>query len=226
LDRPWGIPRVLASRGAQARALDRYCDALSRLYNAIRHASGAQLIVDSSKMASHALLLRRASGIELRVVHLVRDSRGVAYSVQKRVEKPINDGRFTLLPRHGPVSASVRYNVYNGLAAGLRTSGIPFMRLRYEDLVDDPTASIDRILAFAGHSPADLDFIDGRVASLRGNHMVDGNPVRFRTGQVELVRDEEWRDKLSPRDRNLVTALTLPLLAAYGYTDMGRRRVA
>jgi hypothetical protein len=214
-DRAWYVPRLLA-RGHHP-GLARYRDALTRLYGAIRDVSGADLVVDSSKMASHALLLHGATGVELRVVHLVRDSRGVAYSVQKRVEKPVDDSTSTLLPRHGPVTASGRYLLYNGLAAGLRSTGIPFTRVRYEDLVDDPGSSLARILDFAGRPPSRLPFVDGRMATLSANHMVDGNPARFRTGTVALRRDDEWRTKLPANHRRLVTGLTYPLLTAYHY---------
>src|SRR5437762_9655496 len=54
---------------------------------------------------------RRSSDLEvdLRTVHLVRDSRGVAWSWQRRVEKKVTEGAPALLPRFGPVAASARW---------------------------------------------------------------------------------------------------------------------
>jgi hypothetical protein len=49
------------------------------------------------------------------------------------------------------------------------------------------------------------------------SHTVSGNPNRFETGAVELRPDREWISKMSPRNKALVTALTLPLLKHYGY---------
>jgi hypothetical protein len=222
MDRPWGIPRLL-THGSENHnsAVDRYCDALSRLFDAIREVSGADLIVDSSKIASHALLLRRSQHIDIRVVHLVRDSRGVAYSAHKRVEKPVTRGASTMLPRHGPFAASMRYSLYNGMADGLRLTGVPYTRLRYEDLVDDPAQHLNRILAFGQvrAQASSLDFLSGRVATLRSNHMVDGNNVRFNTGIVTLRRDDDWRSGMPRWQRAAVTAVTYPLLSAYGYAN-------
>ena len=44
-------------------------------------------MVDASKHASHAFLVRRLRGVDLRLVHLVRDSRGVAFSWTKRMRR-------------------------------------------------------------------------------------------------------------------------------------------
>ncbi|MGZ4470446.1 MAG: hypothetical protein ACXVXM_00620 [Nocardioidaceae bacterium] len=62
---------------------------------------------------------------------------------------------------------------------------------------------------------------EGRVL-LGENHLVDGNPVRFSRGPVALLPDDEGRARMPDRARRTVTALTLPLLAAYGY-PIGRR---
>ena len=40
---------------------------------------GGVVVIDSSKHASLAFCLRSCPGIDLRVVHMVRDSRAVAY---------------------------------------------------------------------------------------------------------------------------------------------------
>ena len=56
---------------------------------------------------------------------------------------------------------------------------------------------------------------------LEADHSVAGNPMRFETGTLHLRRDDAWRRQLADRDRRVVTALTAPLLARYGY--LGRR---
>ena len=44
-------------------------------------------------------------------------------------------------------------------------------------------------------------------------------PMRFTTGRIRIRRDEQWRAALPPGQRRAVTALTLPLLARYGYAQ-------
>ena len=63
---------------------DVYCSRLAKWYNAIREVSGCSVIVDSTKGPPSATLLRLVPSIELSVIHLVRDSRGVAFSWQKK----------------------------------------------------------------------------------------------------------------------------------------------
>ena len=107
VDRNRYIPSMVAPRlrpAAQAD-LERYTDVLSRLYRGIGEVAGARVVIDASKHASTAFLLRRVPGIDLRVVHLVRDSRGVAYSWTKEVKKPEVTGRRRLHAAVQPVLA-------------------------------------------------------------------------------------------------------------------------
>ena len=60
--------------------LDRYVRLLGRVYRAIAETSGARVVVDSSKRPEHAAVVRLVPGIELHVLHLVRDPRAVAFS--------------------------------------------------------------------------------------------------------------------------------------------------
>jgi UTP-glucose-1-phosphate uridylyltransferase len=60
-------------------------------------------------------------------------------------------------------------------------------------------------------------FIKENVISLVENHTVAGNPMRFKTGKIELKLDEEWREKLNPFIRKFVTIITYPYLKKYGY---------
>ena len=55
------------------------------------------------------------------------------------------------------------------------------------------------------------------LAAFHLYHVGPGNPNRFDTGTVELRQDRAWQKQMKPRDRALVTALTLPLLMRYHY---------
>jgi hypothetical protein len=41
--------------------------------------------------------------------------------------------------------------------------------------------------------------------------------MRFATGKIPIAADDRWRTAMPARARRTVTALTLPLLARYGY---------
>ena len=92
--------------------------------------------------------------------------------------------------------------------------------LRYEDFVSDPTLHIAETLnsvGFDDEAGTLHNVVRGREISLSLDHTVSGNPGRFRSGNIELKPDEEWRVKMRGADKNVVTALTAPLLLRYGY---------
>ena len=218
-DRPWGLPRLLGppDRG-DGTDLATYTRALARLMTAIATVSGASVVVDSSKIPTHTLLLARSPELDVRMVHLVRDSRGVAFSNQKHVVKTVTAGEPTLLPRYGAVNSGVRYDLYNAANGALRARfGDHWRRLRYEDLVTDPASQLRELARHAGAGVApDLGFLDGRHVTLGTNHLVDGNPVRF-ARELTLHVDDEWQRFLSDRDRRIMSVLTWPLLRRYAY---------
>lgn len=224
-DRTWALPALLARRrGELDDDLRHYVDALARLLRSIAVVAGARVVVDSSKLPTHTLLLHRATDLDVRLVHLVRDSRGVAHSVHKQVVKTVSEGEPTLLPRHGSVTCALRYDLYNGahhvLAARERREGRTMLRVRYEDLVEDPARWLLDVARHADPTVGpELPFLDRgtREVSLAPSHLVDGNPVRFVQGPVPLREDGAWRSSLRAGERRLVTALTLPLVARYGY---------
>ncbi|HEV8564946.1 MAG TPA: glycosyltransferase [Actinomycetota bacterium] len=228
LDRPWAPPLVLGSRVLPGldRDVARYVEVLERLYLAIHETTGASVVVDSSKIPTYLLLLRRIPVVDLRVVHLVRDSRGVVFSWQRHVdridgvEEPPPDTDELL--RYGTGSAAARYLFYNGLTHAVQL-GLPSLFLRYEDLVRAPSPALGAVLRLAGTSAGDgvLGFVSDRSVELDVNHTVDGNPMRLSTGTVELREDDEWRRRMEPRARRLVSAVTAPLLARYGYRPWG-----
>jgi len=220
VDRNRYIPSMVAPRlrpGAQAD-LDRYTDTLSKLYRAIGEVAGARVVIDASKHASTAFLLRRVPGVDLRVVHLVRDSRGVAYSWTKEVRKPEVTGDDAFMPQYSPSSSGRQWIAYNLLfdALGLLDKT---MVLRYEALMAEPRASLERILAAASEpvTPESFSFLGDGWVDLGCDHTVAGNPMRFHQGRLDLRLDQAWTTKLPERDRKVVTAITWPLQVRYGY---------
>jgi hypothetical protein len=217
---------LAAKTGIRTRKMDTLLEEcypiLERLYRAIQKVSGATVIVDSSKRMSYAVLLSLLPFADVRFVHLVRDSRAVAYSwTRSKVSPAVMGGR--LMPRPSPTHTSCDWSLRNYSCSFL--SGLDHIsRLRYEDFVNDPAFHIGRTLVGVGlDSGHDVrQVLQGREVPLDVDHTVSGNPVRFRTGTVELRQDEEWKAKMSDADRNLVTALTAPLLLKYGY--LGRRQ--
>jgi len=220
LDRIAGVRR----RGKLDAALTAYAALTDRLYQAVREVSGASVIIDSSKHASYALLLRDLPSFEMRLVHLVRRSHGVAHSWSRKVPKPgVGDGG-GFMSVHPPVW-SVGLWIADNLLYDAVSRQVPrATRVRYEDMIADPRAELLRIVDELGLPAADrgLSFLDGGSAELPVTHAFSGNPMRSQAGPVVLRADEDWHASMSLPRRALISAATWPMLMHYGYPIAAR----
>lgn len=196
---------------------DSYVDALTRLYRAITATSGASVMVDSSKRPIHGMLLQGREDVDLRVVHLIRDSRAVAYSLARRKEKTDANDQTVMMQRRTSTQSAKSWLRQNVLAEALATRSATSMRIRYEDFLADPIESVSRLAEFAGLSGAAVPHLTDRMVRLSTAHTVSGNPMRLETGWVPLTLDDEWRRSMRKQDRTTVTWMTSPLLIRYGY---------
>ena len=201
-----------------------YSMALGALYHSIRRVSGCRVIVDSSKSFTYALTLARLPEIDLRVVHLVRDSRAVAYSWQRKKRDPSFGGEERFLSRFSPTRIALGWDLANAALGSLSASGaLAGLRVRYEDLIERPGAELNRVLAHLGEDLLSASEMATRTLPPGVAHTVSGNPMRFKKGSIELRLDLEWQERMASRQRLLVSALTWPLLLRYGYLGAGRR---
>jgi hypothetical protein len=200
------------------RRLGRYTGVMGRLYHGVRAASGCDVVVDSSKLPGAAYTAWRVPGVRIRMIHLVRSSYGVCYSLTKRLPNP--DYGHDLMPRQSPARSALEWSGFNLSLDVLGRLGVPSLLLRYEDFVAEPRAQMERVLGFLGREagPPDLAFLRGDRVELRRGHFIAGNPMRSRSGAEPLVADEEWRARLPRRVKWLVGAITVAGLARYGYS--------
>ncbi|KAB1903222.1 sulfotransferase [Micromonospora sp. AMSO31t] len=224
VDRTRHIPRLAKNSLSAEQLADvrRYADLYTRIYRAALAATGARVVVDSSKHASLAFALRWAEGLDLRVLHLVRDSRAVAYSWGKQVRRPeVVDGE-DFMPTFSPFEVSKLWTAQNA-AFHLLAARAQVLRLRYEDFTADPAGTVRRLREFAGlpDDPEALRILtDPPPAPFRA-HSIAGNPLRFSGGPLTVRRDEAWRSRLPRRSRAVVSLATLPFRVRYGY--LGQR---
>lgn len=202
-----------------------YCDRQYRLYRAIQQEAKADVIVDASKAVAPLVALRNEPRIDLRVLHLVRDVRGVSYSWAKSgVERPhATDADRANMARFSVGLTAARWTRMELQATVATTVMKPSVTIRYEDLVANPEETTQRTLRELGLGAFGEQgrHLKGNIAMLPSSHGISGNPSRFTTGEVTLRADEQWRSKLGGRDRAVVTALGLPPLIAHGYLRSG-----
>jgi hypothetical protein len=203
VDRTRRIPRIAHPDLAE------YAQAYRLVYEAV----DAQVVIDSSKHASLACCLL-AGGVDVRIAHVVRDPRAVAHSWGRTVPRP-EDGR--PMTRWGPARTAIHWTAQNAAMELLPGRGARVTRVRYEDLLAAPEATLVDLARRLDLEVPELPFIEGATAWLGPSHTVSGNPMRFHVGRVELRRDDSWVSRLPERDRRVVNALTWPLRARYGY---------
>ena len=210
-------PRLFRARpGGHSgwRALDRYTAASSAVYRAITEVTGARVVVDSSRLPIEPVGLGLVPGVDVFVTQLVRDPRAVVYS-WKRVKRTSDYSDDEYMPRF-----SASYTTASWLARNLVTEGVgrrrPVEVVHYDDLARDPAAVLRRLAEVVGEPAGDLAFLTSETATIAPTHSVGGNPMRMTSGAIRIAPDDEWRERIAPRDRFVATAIALPLLHRYG----------
>jgi hypothetical protein len=215
IDRMRHIPRVAAGSarlGPTTVSLE-YGRHLEPLYSAIAEVSGCDVLIDSSKDPSYLFALSSFERLDLRVLHLVRDSRAVAYSwTRKRLRPEIHweEQYMNMLPPWKSASLWLEYNLAINVYRRMNRDSSTL--LRYEDFASAPSDTCAAALA---------TLVPDRNCALSGNkptgHSFSGNPMRFNKGPLSISADNAWERELSGRDRRAVSLITAPLLSQYGY---------
>lgn len=203
------IRRQAGMRAPAEPVAERYAGALRRIYLATAQASGAQVVIDSSKLAMHVYLGARFAAVRAHVVHLARDPRAIAYSWQRRASDEVISG---------PLRASMNWVASNLAVRQLERAGdVDYTFIRYEDFIRAPRAVLTDLAGRIGLDARALPFADEQTLRMQPNHAVAGSPSRFASGEVTLAPDEEWRERMRLRDRVLATLPATPFLHSFGY---------
>ncbi len=215
------VPLLLMGRLApeHQRRVRRYAELTASVYRAIQKVSGAEVVVDSTKNPPYAYFLRaaQAAGLRLRVLHLVRDSRGAAHSWAKRMARPEITNGDAFFQEFSPLRAGVRWMECNLAFEALRRLRVQTVGMRYESLAADPRGELERMFVAMGEGGRhDLSAV-GDSVEVSGQHSVRGNPMRFAHGRQQVRADEAWRTGMARKTRSIVVLVTWPLLLRYGY---------
>jgi hypothetical protein len=191
----------------------------------LAHVSGADVIVDASKSAAQLFALRHIEDLDLRVLNLVRDSRGVAHSWSKTdIEMPnVRTGQ-ALMRTYPPHRAALLWTALQLESSLLQQLATHSGRVRYEDLIRNPRETLTAGLTAIGIPPMAgwLDHVGDASVTLGHTHGVAGSRFRFKTGTIGLALDDDWRSSMPRRSRRTVTAMTLPQLISHHYVRPSR----
>jgi len=215
---PRWATRGMAARTANSSTFAAYAERAAALFHILADATGSQVIIDSSKMPARAMALAHVPGIDLRVVHLVRDPRGVAWSLRKRLERDLAAG----VPKNSRIHpvwwTAAAWSLTNAQAELARRIIGPERSIfaRYEDFATRPREVLERVCELVGVDPAPMAAIVNGEMDLRTRHLVAGNRLRMK-GSARLSLDEAWRQKLAPGEIRTCRRVAGPLMRRYGY---------
>lgn len=217
-----GPVRTVARGAVRGRLPDRgdwerYRERTAALYRTIQRSTGSRVLIDSSKSPSHGLVLAGVPGVELYVLHMVRNPRAVAHSWRKRMVYDGSGGEPMYMARLSLRHSALSWLSWNAAIELLWSRRTRYLLLRYEDFVARPRRSLEEVLALVGEDGAALPFRGERTVELDTIHSVAGNPNRFATGRVEIRSDDAWKGAMRASRQLAVVFLTWPLLPRYGY---------
>jgi Sulfotransferase family len=163
------------------------------------------VFADASKQVFRVRCLDHLTDLRPYVVHLVRDSLGFVASKKSRRERN---------PKGAELGDAIGY--WNRRAAQTERlfATLPperRLRVRYEDLCEDPEREFGRICGLLGLEP-----LPGPYDLLASDHHIIGNRMRLASSS-EVVLDERWRSILSSHEIDVVRRKTNGFRERFGY---------
>ena len=143
-------------------------------------------------------VLSQSRVIEPIALHLARDGRAVTWSYVRKYKA--NPAYFMIWARKNLKIEVLRARLGKQL---------PFLFMRYEDLVDDPERNLRRVC-----DVLDVEY-ESRMLNFREgeHHQIGGNRMRLETGAAIRV-DNAWKTDM-PRSQRLLFDACFGLLNAY-----------
>lgn len=202
-------PRISNIRDSIYSMIPKYNDYIYRkakrnidLANVILDIVNKDIFFDASKTPNRIKFLKQYLDCEFKVIHLVKDGRGV-FDSHKRNKRGISD--------EGAISAWKKANLLAERELKSLEKGNKYL-LRYKKLVTDPESELRRLSDFIGveYNSQCLDFRNF------DHHIIGNTKMRLDT-RTEIFYDEKWKQSLSPEQLKLFERLAGDMNRGYGY---------
>lgn len=181
------------------RAMHRLVHRNEIFARAILEVSGKTVFLDTSKDPMRMRYLRLSPHIDLYVIHLIRDVRGVVASILSRRE----DMDVRQATNHWLVA---EHNIRRHLES------IPAQRqieVQYKDITTNTLETLNRLFSFVGVQPLQ------QMVNFRDvEHHVLGNKMR-KQSTSEIRVDDRWRTILSEKQLELIDRITNPKIRSW-----------
>ena len=187
---PFAWLKLMLNYPGQSKYFKDYLDSTYDFLKSIQTKSNKSVIVDISKNPLRAYAFMQHPNIDLRLIHLVRDARGVSWSLNKFVKVEVKQQKVS--------RTALFWVVVNRLSNFVRKKAKHSGLIRYEDFVQNPEETTREICEICDIDPQPIiDIIKGDVA-LEDSHIMAGNKLR-RQKSITLKLDTAWRDNLGPK---------------------------
>jgi len=184
------------------KEIEEYIEIHQQLLNTIQLDSEKTILLDSSKYIGRALALDKLENIDLKVIYVVRDVRGVINSFSKNVQTS-----------KLPLSTIVYYLVINSVSEFVAKILLrkKVVKIRYEDLINNPLQVFSRLETFLKLDLTDVKnkIIDKQPFSL--GHIVGGNRLK-KNKEIYFRKDISCEDKFSLVARVSYYILAFPIM--------------
>ncbi len=216
VERWMSLPWLLMKKG-RSEPKQQYRELNTRFFESIYQVSEKSIIVDSSKssypFACRALALRRLCGLEVKVIHLVRDGRGVIHSKLQGDNRKMRIGVYEK-EISGPYRGLIGWNLVNCFSV-LSRLFLPkgnYILIRYEDLMSRPEKVLKRLGRFIGVELTQSIEAVKESIPLTVGHLVGGNRI-VDSGSIVVGRQLNGKERI-PRLMQAVYYLSSwPMLA-------------
>jgi hypothetical protein len=182
----------------QSEDFQKFSKATKLLFEIIQHKSGRDWVVDASKSPARAYLLKKMGVADIKVIHLVRDGRGLSYSMLKR-------GKSWLRALIFWVVVNLMTDIF-----------LKKIKMKYEDFCATPEKFMMEVGEYLNEDLTSLSDMINSGQPVNFGHTPNGNGVRAKK-EITIKFDEAWKNKFSGMKRIFSTLLIFPLLWRYGY---------
>lgn len=211
-------PRLLKERYKSSLQFQTYTKHTHALFEAICQVSGKSIVVDSSKNRMRAFALSIMPGIDLHLIHLVRDGRGVVWSLKKTYRKDQNQG-----VQKDIKASPIWMTTALWILANLQSEWVKYqldvqqsLQVRYEDFITNPKMILNKVEKFIAYDFGEMAEVVSARKAMEVGHTIAGNRLRM-AKSVRLQPDIEWMDKMPDEEQQMVWIMAGWLMSRYEY---------
>ena len=199
---------------AKSAGFDDYISKSNKIFRAISDQNENRVLFDSSKSPQRAFNLSKSNLLDVKIIHLMRDPRGVVWSYKKSFVKDVKGGLQRDMKGTSLLKAVYSWMATNSRAfTTIKSTDVPALSVKYEKFCANPDHEINRILAFVlGEQPKSQ--IDLNESIKTKSHTVAGNRLRMKKNII-IKPDFAWKTNLNFIQKTFIYSLTFPLLKKF-----------